>query len=89
MGVAKPFFAKDAPVVEPASVDTTNTGAEPRRRFLAVAVRAAAVPVVATWLLGRQLVPTRTVQAIRGRFYPGPVKRLSHAEIRRPGRWKG
>jgi len=52
-------------------------------------MRAAAVPVVATWLLGRQLFPTRTVQAIRGRFYPGPAKRLSHAEIRRPGRWRG
>ncbi len=60
-----------------------------RRRFVGSLVRMAAVAVVpASWLAVR-VVPARYVEAVRCRFYPVPIKRLSCNEIRKPGRWGG
>jgi hypothetical protein len=55
-------------------------------RFISGAVVAVAVPI--GWLAAR-IVPTRYVQAVRSRRYPGPLKRLSEADVKRPGRWGG
>ena len=60
-----------------------------RRRFVGILVRIAAVVVVPASNLAGRVVPARYVEAIRSRFYPGPVKRLSLSDIRKPGRWGG
>ena len=60
-----------------------------RRRFVGFLVRAAAVAVVPASSLAGRVVPARYVEAIRGRFYPVPVKRLSRSDIKKPGRWGG
>ena len=53
-----------------------------RRRFLEIL----AAPV--RWAAGRVL-PARYVEAVRGRVYPGPLKRFTAAEIDKPGKWLG
>ena len=60
-----------------------------RRRFLGFFVRIAALAVVPASGLAGRMVPARYVEAIRVRFYPLPVKRLSRNEIKKPARWKG
>jgi len=55
-------------------------------KFIGGAAVGLAIP--AGWLAAR-IVPTRYVQAERCRLYPGPLKRLNHADIKRPGRWAG
>ena len=60
-----------------------------RRRFVGFLVGVAAVVVVPVLSLAGRVVPARYVEAIRGRFYPVPVKRLSCNEIKKPGHWGG
>lgn len=55
-------------------------------KFIGSAVAGLAVP--AGWL-AKRVVPTRHVQVARKRLYPGPLKRLNHTDIKRPGRWAG
>ncbi|GEM_PF-1384810 len=45
-----------------------------------------AVPM-ARWI--RQTEDTRVVQALRGRYYPGPVRPLDQESVSRPGKWAG
>ena len=33
--------------------------------------------------------PTKWIEALRARAYPGPRKPLEHADVARPGRWVG
>ena len=60
-----------------------------RRRFVGFLVRIAAVAVVPASSLAGRVIPARYVEAIRDRFYPVPVKRLSCNDVRKPGRWGG
>ena len=60
-----------------------------RRRFMGSLVRIAAAVVIPASSLAGRVVPVRYVEAIRGRFYPVPAKRLDHNDIRKPGRWGG
>ena len=55
-------------------------------RFITGTVAGLAVPI--GWLAAR-VVPIRCVRAVRSRLYPGPLKRLDNADIKRPGRWAG
>jgi len=57
-----------------------------RRAFLGSLLAAAAA--LALPLL-RGLLPARWTEAVRGRLYPGPVRDMDPAEVRRPGRWAG
>jgi hypothetical protein len=60
-----------------------------RRRFVGLLGRIAAAGVVPASSLAGRVIPVRYVEAIRDRFYPVPVKRLSRNDIRKPGRWGG
>ncbi len=60
-----------------------------RRRFVKfIGGAAVGLAIPAGWLAAR-IVPTRCVLAVRSRLYPGPLKRLNHTDIKRPGRWAG
>jgi hypothetical protein len=65
------------------------TVATSRRGLLASFARVAAAFAVPVACLAGRVIPTRYVQAIRSRRYPGPRKKLSRARITQPGRWKG
>ena len=58
-----------------------------RRRFIKMTLIAVgAGPLL--WLAECAL-PTRYTEAIRARFYPGPVKGLDVAKLNQPGKWVG
>jgi len=58
-----------------------------RRGFLAAVLGALlAAPVL--WLT-RRVVPARYTQALRAKFYPGPVSDMDMAKVKTPGRWAG
>ena len=60
-----------------------------RRQWLTFAGRFLNVTMgLAVWLFRRGM-PTRYVQAICSRAYPGPRKILSDSDIKRPGKWGG
>ena len=61
-----------------------------RRQWLTFAGRFLTVTMgLAGWLFRRSM-PTRYVQAIRTRVYPGPRRKpLSDSDIKRPGKWRG
>lgn len=43
----------------------------------------------AALLLAPSLAAKRCVEAVRARIYPGPIRSLDAAEIKRPGKWAG
>lgn len=58
-----------------------------RRGFLRVTLRALIAAPLA-WCAER-VVPARYTEALRARFYPGPLQDLDKSELRRPARWAG
>ncbi len=55
-----------------------------RRGFLKMALVTA--PLLE---LAERLAPARYVEALRARFYPGPVEKIDKREMTRPGKWAG
>lgn len=60
-----------------------------RRTFLGLMLAAGAALAAPMLPLFRRILPARFVEAVRSRLYPGPVRPLDMAEIRKPGRWAG
>jgi len=61
-----------------------------RRRFLATAIRGAAIVALPIAWAGRRFLPGPFTEAIRTmRRYPGPVVALDEAKVRRPSRHAG
>lgn len=60
-----------------------------RRGFL-LKVTALCAIIAAPMIVGIRLVEdTRVVRALRGKFYPGPVRPLDKENVSRPGKWAG
>jgi hypothetical protein len=36
-----------------------------------------------------KVAPVRYTEALRARFYPGPIRTMDHRRISRPGYWAG
>ncbi|MBN2290785.1 MAG: twin-arginine translocation signal domain-containing protein [Pirellulales bacterium] len=70
-------------------MNITQAGVRTRRRFMKFTGCAAVGLAVPVGWLAAQIAPTRCVEAVRSRLYPGPLKRLRDADIKRPGRWGG
>ena len=58
-----------------------------RRTFLSTVLLVGAVVTVPVAWMGKRTV--RYVEAIRGRFYPGPVTRLDTSRMGRCAKWGG
>jgi len=60
-----------------------------RRKFGALLGAAGAACLTgAAWLVQRA-IPARAIVAVRGRLFPGKLRRLTDREIRTPGPWRG
>lgn len=60
-----------------------------RRRFLGLLLGAATAVAAAGIGLLRRASPVRVVRAWRARRYPGPLRALDEAGVRKPGSWAG
>ena len=60
-----------------------------RRQLLKLALGAGAALAAPLVRLAERARPTRCVEAVRAKFYPGPVKDLEDRDIAKPGRWAG
>ena len=60
-----------------------------RRGFLGLALGTVAWLAAPLFRLCEEAVPARYTEALRARFYPGPVGRLSKSETVKPGKWAG
>ena len=60
-----------------------------RRQFTRAILLTAAVAGGATWWVFSRGAPRRWVEAARVRIYPGPVRPLDRAAIRRIAPWAG
>ena len=58
-----------------------------RRGFLGIALKA----VLTTPMLwaAKRIAPVRYTQALRAKFYPGPVTPIRKSEMEGPGKWAG
>jgi len=60
-----------------------------RRRFLEVLLGGAAALGPPLWWLAERVLPARCSEALRARWYPGPVVELDVDAAGKPGRWAG
>ena len=60
-----------------------------RRHFIGLLLTAFAGLLAAGRWLAREADPRRILLARRTRRYPGPVRELDRANLRKPARWEG
>ena len=60
-----------------------------RRKFAALCGAAGAALLTAKSWLTERASPARVAAAVRGRMFPGKVRRLSKEEMAGPGPWRG
>ena len=60
-----------------------------RRQLLKLTLGAGAALAAPLAQLAKLARPARYVEAVRARFYPGPLKDLEEKDIVKPGRWAG
>ena len=58
-----------------------------RRAFLRTTLGALLGPPVLR--IAERAAPVRYTEALRAKFYPGPVKPLDVSKLKRPGDWAG
>jgi hypothetical protein len=60
-----------------------------RREFNRWLAGTAVLMVAGGWAWLRSLSAHRAVEALRGKTYPGPIRPLDEASVRRMGKWMG
>lgn len=60
-----------------------------RRKFLKIALGAGAIAAAPLAWVFKHIAPARYTEALKARFYPGPVCRIDETLVRKPGKWAG
>ncbi len=60
-----------------------------RRTFGKLIAAAGLATVSGAWRLTQRVLPRRVLRAVKAKMFPGRLRPLKAAEIKKPGRWRG